>query len=468
MKKLGKPFSAILIFLILVFSIISIFGFSYYVGDNKTTVIRGFNDLKFGTDINGGVKFAVSPSSADEAGEIADIIEKRATYYGIKDYELYIQDESKDVVLVLPNDLQSVYDAEETAAFLTSRGYVSIRPGYSFTEAIVDSAQGPAFITPTDETAATILINSDYIVDASVSEYKDGDGTFYTVDVQLNDEGSALISQISNPNGGAGDSYYNEVVSLWLDDRMVAFRVLDEHIDSGVISFVDDNLTKGKAELCASLIKFGDLPGIVRLSELKSVDSLSGESIADMLFVLGIILFIALAFVLIYRYRAGGGIILVSLLFQMSVLLAVFTKFFDKKQPFLMNIPAFAAYGLSMLLTAFSLSMVFEKIKESLNSGIKLSACITDSFVSTRTRIFDINIVFVLISVSALIIFGTNGFATTLFGYSLCAGVYRFCDVMLFGSILNFISGYILPFFITNNITEYKFLKKPSMMGGNK
>ncbi|MBR3971842.1 MAG: hypothetical protein IKJ83_03025 [Ruminococcus sp.] len=466
MKKLGKILSVILIMLILVFSIISVFGFSYYVGDNKTTVIRGFDDLNFGSDISGGTKMTIKVASDDEPEIVAEIIEKRATSYGLKDYELYIQKETDEVVFSVPDDLVSAYDAVETAAFMTATGYVTIRPDHEYFGVTVDSSGGPAFIGYTGDTGSTIILNSKHITGAEAVEFKDSGNTYYCVDIKLNDEGTFLLSQISDPNGGAGTSYYNQTISLWIDDRMISFRTLEDHIDNGVLSFTDDDMTEEKAKLYASIIKFGTIPGTLTVSSIDAVEPVSGDSLQDMLLIIGAASLVILAFALIYRYKSGGGIILVSALFQFSVLLAFFTKFFDKKEAFLMNLPAFGAYALTVIMTVFSLVTVFEKVRKSVTIGTKLSDAIISGFKAAKTRIFDINMIFVLISVSALIIFGTNGFATTLFGYTLSSGIYRFCDVMLFGSILNFASGYFLPLFITKNVMEFKFLSKPSMLGG--
>lgn len=466
MKILGKIISVLFILLILVFSIVSVFGFSYYIGDNKTTVIRGFSDLNFGTDVDGGEKIVIKVSTDDEPRMVADIIEKRATSFGIKDYELYVQGKSNEVVFSLPDDTSSPFDAIETAAFLTARGYVTVRPGYEYSGVTADSSGSPAFIGYTGDTGGSILIGPEYITGVEVSENKDSDNTYYTVDLKLNEEGATLLSQISDPNGGTVPSYYNQIVSLWIDDRMISFRTLEEQLTDGILSFTDDNMTKDKATLYASIIKYGNMPSNLLVSSIDDVAPVSGEPLQKVLLVIGAVSAVLLAFVLIYRYKAGGGIILLSMLFQFSALLAFFTKFFDNKEAFLMNLPAFTAYALTVLITMFSLVSVFENIRKSFETGAKTFDAITTGFKSTRPRIFDINFLFILISTAALIVFGTNGFATSLFGFTLSSGIYRFCDVMLFGSVFNFVSGYLLPLFITKNITKFEFINKPSLLGG--
>ena len=54
MKRIPKSVFFIVAVLILLFSYSSIFGVSYYVGDNKETLVKGITDIRWGTDIRGG------------------------------------------------------------------------------------------------------------------------------------------------------------------------------------------------------------------------------------------------------------------------------------------------------------------------------------------------------------------------------------------------------------------------------
>ena len=56
MKRVPKPVFFVVALLILAFSFTAIFGISYYTGDNKTTVLKGISDIRWGIDIRGGVE----------------------------------------------------------------------------------------------------------------------------------------------------------------------------------------------------------------------------------------------------------------------------------------------------------------------------------------------------------------------------------------------------------------------------
>ena len=62
MKRIPKPVFFIVVLLILAFAATSIFGVSYYVGDNKHTVIKGLSDVRWGIDIRGGVEATFKPA----------------------------------------------------------------------------------------------------------------------------------------------------------------------------------------------------------------------------------------------------------------------------------------------------------------------------------------------------------------------------------------------------------------------
>ncbi|MBR1731251.1 MAG: protein translocase subunit SecD, partial [Ruminococcus sp.] len=62
MKRIPKPVFFIVAILILLFTYSAIFGVSYYVGDNKQTITKGITDIRWGTDIRGGVEATFEPA----------------------------------------------------------------------------------------------------------------------------------------------------------------------------------------------------------------------------------------------------------------------------------------------------------------------------------------------------------------------------------------------------------------------
>ena len=88
MKRVPKPVFFVVALLILAFSFTAIFGISYYTGDNKTTVLKGISDIRWGIDIRGGVEATFKPAgdvdATDEQLESAkSIIELRMVSQGM-------------------------------------------------------------------------------------------------------------------------------------------------------------------------------------------------------------------------------------------------------------------------------------------------------------------------------------------------------------------------------------------------
>ena len=103
MKRVPKPVFFVVALLILAFSFTAIFGISYYTGDNKTTVLKGISDIRWGIDIRGGVEATFKPAgdvdATDEQLESAkSIIELRMVSQGITDYELYADAKSDRII----------------------------------------------------------------------------------------------------------------------------------------------------------------------------------------------------------------------------------------------------------------------------------------------------------------------------------------------------------------------------------
>ena len=105
MKRVPKPVFFVVALLILAFSFTAIFGISYYTGDNKTTVLKGISDIRWGIDIRGGVEATFKPAgdvdATDEQLESAkSIIELRMVSQGITDYELYRMQKATESLFV--------------------------------------------------------------------------------------------------------------------------------------------------------------------------------------------------------------------------------------------------------------------------------------------------------------------------------------------------------------------------------
>ncbi len=468
MKMLGKILSVMFVLLILIFSILSVSGYSYYFGDNKVTVFKGIKDLKLSEDLGGGVKFTLDPVTADEiyfdAPIVVDIIKERAAAAGINDYRLYVQDSTGNVELVVPNDTNSEFGAFELASFLSCIGDVTIREGNSFQQYAVDTKGNSVFTDFYDTESETVIFDRNYITGAKNITRKVDGVTYHCLDIELNLEGAAFLSQFTDPTANSDASYYNSTVSFWLDDRMISYVTLSEHLTEGIITFTDESFTAEKTKLYAAIINADAMllqPTHIQDAEYYQIPLIMITLIA------GIVL-VALAFVLIYRYKLCGGIALVSIFFQFAMLLAFCTGFFAKAGGIVMDTSAVCAFAFTLMLTIFSNVYVTEKIKKDFTQHKFAPATIHEQFKSCRALIFGINVIVLLVAFVGFFMFGTSGLAITLFGDSAISSIHKFSTVLLIGTALNFISGYILPEFFLLNFRNFKFAQKAEMFGGKK
>lgn len=462
MKRLGISVSLILALLILVFSVLSVFGFSYYVGDNKTTVFKGFGSIDWGVDVNGGSKIAITAASADEIDAVADVVRERAAGFGLTDHQIYVDESKGQLELTVPTSLNCDFSAAEVASLLTSYGLVTLRPGSSYTSMTVDSSDSAAFIGATGTTAESYLVNSEDIKGASWFEYTEEGVTYYYVNLDFNETGSDKMAAYTNADTG---TYYNQTVSIWLDDRMLANPTVSETISEGALSFSSDSLTESKAELYSAIISAGTLPCEVSVVSTTEVAPLA-DNISDIIFIVGMIALVAIAVLMIVRYRLGAVAGVFSMLLQFSAVLAVITRFAGEGRTFLLTVSGASALALSVVVTVLSFVLIGERMKSELIGGTVVGTAISIGIEKSRRIIVDVSVVLAVVALIGLFMFGTSGFTTAVFGNYTVSGVYNFSYVLFFGALFNLVTGYVVPELMLRSLQS--FSKKPSMFGGAK
>jgi len=157
MRRIAKPVSVIIAILILAFSVVSLFGYSYFEGDNKTTVIKGFGDIDWGIDTTGATKVVLSTAdemSKDELGANTQVIKNRLANFGLNDYEVYFNDGSNEIVVVVPRTIDCDYSSMGFAKLIAGKGYVTVREGMEYLDFGLDESNSGAFYTPTGTTSS--------------------------------------------------------------------------------------------------------------------------------------------------------------------------------------------------------------------------------------------------------------------------------------------------------------------------
>ena len=107
-KLVSKPWFFIAAVLIIVFTVVSFFGIDNYHGDIRKLYFKGADDIRWGIDIKGGVEAVFSPDKQDVEITDADmdsakaIIETRLVNNNITDYEVYADNNNKQIIVRFP------------------------------------------------------------------------------------------------------------------------------------------------------------------------------------------------------------------------------------------------------------------------------------------------------------------------------------------------------------------------------
>lgn len=469
MRRIAKPVAFVIAILILAFSVVSLFGYSYYVGDNKTTVIKGFGDIDWGIDTTGATKLVLKSATSDEmaASDLkanTQVIKTRLANFGLNDYEVYFTDSSDEIVVVVPRTIDCDYSSKGFAELIASKGYFTLRGGDEYTEMVLDEANSGAFLTPSGETAQTVLLDSATVKTSSYFDYAAEDGNkYFYLSVAFDSQGADALYTLTNSMTG---KYYNQIVSFWLDDLMLANPTISEEIFDGQISASSFSMTESKAKLYSSIISAGVLPYDMEVSSIEYVDPVAGYSVSDIFLIVGIAATVLITVLMILRYRLFGGIALVSMVGQVAVLVAIISGFCVPGRTFLMDISGACALALCVVLPVICVSLMAHTLKENLDTGMNVRAAAESAIKASRKNIFDINVVLIIVALMGMLMFGSADLTTALFGANAVGSIFNFCYVLLFGAIVNFFTGYLFPEIMLRSLISFKALNKPSCYGG--
>ena len=120
MKRVGKPVFFVILFAILIFAYLAVFGFRTSYGDIETTWIKGINDVRWGIDIRGGVEVVFTPdedidATEDQLDAAAEVMRQRLVSMNVTDYEVYTDAES-DRIIVSREELHRILEANADAS----------------------------------------------------------------------------------------------------------------------------------------------------------------------------------------------------------------------------------------------------------------------------------------------------------------------------------------------------------------
>ncbi len=466
MKRVPKPVFFIVALLILAFTFTSVFGISYYNGDNKNTVFKGIGDIRWGIDIRGGVEATFKPAdgydATDEQLESAkSIIELRMVSQGITDYELYADKGSDRIIVRFPwKSDDTEHNAVEAINEISSTAQLTFRPGKEYETTDVDSNGEYVYKTPKGDTEQ-ILMDGSSVKSAEAQVYQDNNGEAqYVVSLELTDDGAKTFEEITT-------TYLNQTVSIWMDDIMLSAPTVQATISNGKAQ-ISGSFTADEATALANKINAGALPFQLETANYGQVSPTLGENSLTAMAVAGVIAMIIISIIMIVFYRLPGLIAVISLCGQMGLTIAAVSGFFTTIPSFTMTLPGIAGMILSIGMGVDCNVITAERIKEELRTGRTLDGALEKGTKNSLSAIIDGNMTVVIVSIILMLVFGPANVLSIIFGESTTGTIYAFGYTLLIGVIANFIMGIFLTRLMLRSVSGFKFVRHKWLFGGAK
>lgn len=301
--------------------------------------------------------------------------------------DAYVREEQKalltqylnreDVQKVLPNNVEFVYSAKPVGVDKGENIYMMylVNKNPELTGGVITDAQ--ANIDPS--TSAPI------------------------VSMEMNSEGATDWARITGANVG-------KRIAIMLDGVAFSAPVVRGKIPGGR-SQIEGMADMEEAKLLEIVLKAGALPAPVDIIEERTVGPSLGQDSINSGFNSSIIGYLAVGLFMILYYQKSGSIAAIGLIFSILFILAILAGFGAT-----LTLPGIAGIILTMGMAVDANVLIFERIREEMETGKTIKASIDGGFSKSFSAIFDSNITTFFTGL-ILYQFGTGpvqGFALTL------------------------------------------------------
>lgn len=412
MKKILKP-------LLIVIAIITLGAFLI-----KPTL----KNISYGIDLQGGFEILYKIEPLEKGKELTE-------------------DDLDKTYTAIVNRIDTLGVSEPVIAF-EGNNLIRIQlPGVSNEEEARQRISTTAVLSFRD-TNDKLLITSDILGNNGASLTQDSKSFQYEVKLDIKDtakfyEVTKKISQRTNGNNMIViwldyneelDSYENEKLTCGKDSNMkcISAASVKEGLDGGSV-VIQGNFTKEEAQTLVDLINSGSLP--TKLSEEatpKSVSPSFGAETITKTGIAGIITFILISLILVFKYRISGLIGSVCLFVYALLVFIIYNAVGG-----VLTLTGIAALVLGIGMAVDSIIISNDRIKDELRKGKKLIPAVNEGSKSSLKAIIDANVTTLLAGV-ILYIFGESsvkGFATMLIitifiTIFACVILYRVLQIM--------------------------------------
>ncbi len=445
MKKAGKPISVIFILLILAFTYFAVFGAENYFGTKRLIYFKNIQDIRLGMDVGGGSKTVFTPDvddintiTADQLSSIKQKLQTRMENLRITDYDIAVDDESKQLTMRHQNYLDESVANQTIYLNVGKIGLVQICQGSTSNNVIADADKD--------------IKRADVMYDAVNGYY---------VQIVMTSEGADRLEAASLQNSS---------LSVWLDGTNVANA--SQMSDNKYVLNMSGDF---EACLLAGIINSGSLPFELTYGNTSAIEATAGSNVLLTLGISAGVLMLAAFVLLIAKYRLPGVVSSIVLVGQAAGLIAVMTGFFSPIYSVTATLPVIAAVGISMLLCIGTSVVTANNIKTEINSDHTIDGAISTGFAKTLPWLISSSAALLLISVVIMGAFGyghsfTARIFSNIFFFSqpVEGNIYYFGYILFGGVLFNLFMNGIAARVILRGLARFKALRRPSLYGGAK
>ncbi|NLM47740.1 MAG: protein translocase subunit SecD [Epulopiscium sp.] len=409
-----KVKSGLILLLTLVITGLMVFTAFYGFGVNH---YLGADNIRLGLDLAGGVNIVYeadkeNPTSAEMAAA-KELIQGRLDRGNYTEAEVSIEGEKR-----LRVDIPGVDDPEKAIEDIGSTALLQ-------------------FISPEGE----VILTGNEVKDARRDVITDNNGISRpVVVVEFNDKGRDAFAE-------ATQKYINQVIVIALDETIISYPVVEDVITTGT-AFISGNFSIEEADELAARIKAGALPFKLNVLQSKSVGAKLGTDALNTSLKAGLIgIILVLLFMLIF-YRVSGLAADIALIFYCGTIIVILSA-----MEATLTLPGVAGIILSVGMAVDANVIIFERIKEELNSGKSIRAAVDAGFSKAFSAILDGNIT-TLIAAAILFWLGTGL-------------IKSFAQTLAIGIILSMFTALVVTRIIINQFVNIG-LKNPKLYYANK
>ena len=388
----------------------------YFVYTTQTNPESNFA-FRLGLDLRGGTHMiyqadvsSLPPEDVRESmAALRDVIERRVNLFGVA--EPLVQVEQSSVLAEggtqerLIVELPGVTDVDEAIRMIGETPLLEFK--------LVDPTADPR--STTTDPYINVGFTGRYVQRAQL-QFGSGSGGGLSnepiIVVDFNSEGTKLFGELTTEHVG-------EQLAIFLDGELLSDPVIQEPITGGAAT-ISGNFSPEEARDLVRNLNFGALPVPISLISTQSIGAALGEETIDNGIRAGVFGFLLVAAFLIFWYRVPGIVAVLALLTYVILMFALF-----KVIPVTLTAAGIAAFILSIGMAVDANILIFERMKEEIESGKKLEHAIRDGFSRAWLSIRDSNITSILSAV-VLFWFGTSivkGFAL-VFGLGVLVSMF--------------------------------------------